>query len=85
MVAVVTPYMSEAEREQVRRQNELAAELKHLGVMQDVIRVKLEIALRGGLTKQLRSEIEDASASYGKAFSKLLAACSEPVKYLGRR
>ena len=59
--------------------------LQDMRSAQDLIHIKLGIALRSGLTKQLRNEIDDAAASYGKAFSKLMAACPEPVKYLGRR
>jgi len=85
MVYVTHVHMTETEREEVRRQNQLQDELKRLGEMQALIVLKLGIALRSGLTTKLRDEIEDAAASYGKAFSKLMAACSEPVKYLGRR
>jgi hypothetical protein len=78
-------FMSESERAEMRRQNELQDELKRLGEMQSLIVLKLSIALRGGLTKDLREQIEGAAQSYGEHFNRLMAACPERQKAIGKR
>jgi hypothetical protein len=85
MAYVQHAFMTEQERAEVRRQNELQDELKSLGEMQALIVLKLSIALRGGLTADLREQIEGAAASYGEHFEKLMAACPERQKAIGKR
>jgi hypothetical protein len=82
MAFVQYGHLTEAEREHQRHQNELQDELKRLGEVQSLIVLKLSIALRGGLTRDLREQIEGAAASYGEAFSRLMAACPVRVEKL---
>lgn len=77
------PYMTESDREEMRREQELARLLREMRQAQDLIHIKLGIALRGGLNRNLRQEINDAAVAYGEAFSKLMAACPEQQKVVG--
>jgi hypothetical protein len=82
---VHVPYMSDSDREELKREQMLAGLLKNMRECQDLIHIKLGIALRGGLTRDLRDQIEDAAQSYGEAFSRIMAACHEQQRVITSR
>jgi hypothetical protein len=85
MAYVQTGSQSQEQRDEYDRQQEAAEWLKDLENSQALIRIKLSIALRGGMTRDLRDQITEAAADYGKAFERLLAACPVQQKMVTRR
>jgi hypothetical protein len=77
--------ITEAERAEQQRQRQLDEWLKELESTQALIRIKLSIALRSGLDRDLREQIEEAAASYGEAFNRLMAACPARQILVGKR
>lgn len=82
MAFVQYGHLTDLEREQQRYQVQLAGWIKELEQMQGVIRIKLEIASRGGLNAAMRQEISEAAEAYGDAFDKILNACPKCVEKL---
>jgi hypothetical protein len=79
---------SEAERAEAERQHQIGEWSRELEAAQSLIRIKLGIALRNGLSRTLKEQIDEAGLDYADAYSRLLAACrvvDEPKRLSGKR
>jgi hypothetical protein len=78
MISYAQTYTSErAELERQQRQ-EIADLFKMLEGQQNLIRVKLEILVRGGATAALLKDINEAASSYGEVFDRIMALGQQP-------